>query len=105
MSCCKANNNFKKEINDKPSNLIARLFQFMVVVILTLITSPVIMVIVLIMIFKSIVLNKKNDLTSILSSIMVVKNKMNKKTPDLDESEDFDVDDYEIIGLEKIKKE
>jgi len=106
MSCCKVKNNFKKENNDKPSNLITRLFQFIVVLVLTLIASPVIISIILIMLFQSIVLNKRNDLTNILNSIIEVKNKISNKNADVEDTEDAEnVEDYDIIGLEKINKE
>lgn len=106
---CACKNGDNTEINSvkiEETNIIVRFFNFLIVTFLLLFITPFLMLGIIVMVFNQTILNKTNKISDIIKVILYFKEKIikNKKDADDDDEINFDDDDFEIVGVEKIEK-
>lgn len=108
MSCQSCKQKTKAEFSSEniknKSNILSRIFYFILGVLVILFLTPIVFFIGVYMLFNTIVLDKATDILPSLSYIGKILNKNNEDIDeDTDEDIDEDIDNYELIGVEEIK--
>lgn len=106
---CACKNGSNDEINSvdvEKTNILVRIFNFILIIFLIVIMTPFLMIGVIVMAFNQTVLNKTNKISDIIKVLLYFKEKIikSKKNSNDDDEIDFDGDDFEIVGVEKIDK-
>lgn len=112
MGCaCKGGENKEIEsVKIEETNILIRIFNFFIISILLVIVGIFAFIGAFVLVFNQTVLNKTNKISDIIKVLLYFKDKIIRKNKDDDEDDDedegvdFNEDDYEVVGMEKIEK-
>lgn len=108
MAChsCKSSNTRPVIDGKDGTNIFTRLIYFIIGVCIILILAPIVVIVGIYMLFNTTILDKS---TEILPSITFLGNMLTKKKDigddeSTDIEDEFNPEDYELVGVEEIKK-
>ena len=108
MACgCKGDSPKKNDLNEDNKinfTIFNGIFNFILIMFILLILSPILFIGVTYLVFNQTVLNKENKISDLVKPILILKNKFfNREENDEDDDVEDDLDDdYEVVGLETI---
>lgn len=111
MACYTCKKGTSIEVSEKnDTNIFLRILYFLLGIVVITVITPVVFLIGVYMLFNTMILDKSTDIMPSFSIAAQLLNKFRAKDEDDEEEddeiydEDFNPDDYELIGVEEINK-